>query len=223
MDMWIYRIKYSKQGVTRFISHLDTMRAIKRALSRADIPIAYSEGFNPRPKISMGPALPLGCESKCEWADIVLTRSIAPEKLLGKLENAMPEGLDLLEIDRVHSASPKLSGASCISYMIELPVGETLDGAASIVRGFIEKESAPVERVRKKKETTVDVKRFVLNATVVTGADSDWLSVGISMSERGSCSPSEILQAVFGISPEAAKCLRAVRTDIKFEEMPPKR
>jgi radical SAM-linked protein len=159
----------------------------------------------------------------CEQADIILTRSIAPEILRKKLENAMPEGLDLLEIDRVHEASPKLSSASCISYMIELPLGETLDEAASMVRGFIEKESAQVERVRKNKQTMVDVKRFVLDAAVVSGADSDWLNVEVSMSERGSCSPTEVLQAVFGISANEAKCLRVVRTNIIFEETPTKR
>ena len=221
--MWIYRIKYSKQGVTRFISHLDTMRAIKRALSRADIPVAYSEGFNPRPKISMGPPLALGCESRCEWADIVLTRPIAPDKLRLKLDNAMPEGLDLLEIDRVHGASPKLSGASCISYMVELPLGETIESAPLNIRRFLDKESAPLDRVRKNKKTTVDVRSFVLGASVGAGADFDGLNVDISMSERGTCSPSEVLQAVFGISPDDAKCLRVVRTDIRFDDTPAKR
>lgn len=215
--MWTYRIKYCKQGVIRFISHLDTMRALKRALGRARIPVAYSEGFNPRPKISMGPALPLGCESKCEMIDIVLVRSISPENLRGSLVSVMPQGLDILETDRVLPSSPRLSRASSVCYMIELPEGERFDEADSLVKAFNEKDSAPIERVRKDTKKIVDVRRFVLNAAIVTGNDSGWLSVEISISERGTRSPSEIIQAVFNMSPEHAKCLRAVRTDIKFQ------
>lgn len=216
--MWIYRIKYGKKGAVRFISHLDTMRAIKRALQRAQTPVAYSQGFNPRPKLSMGPALQLGCESECEFADIVLTRSIPPQELREDLERAMPEGLYLLDVDRVLPTMPRLSRASSVRYMIELPCDLALDEAESLVQAFREKDSALIERIRKGKRSEIDVRALVLDIAVTGEADARRLSVGISVSERGTCGPVEVARAVFGISPESAKCLKAVRSDMKFEE-----
>ncbi len=215
--MWIYRIKYSKRGGIRFISHLDTMRALIRALKRAGVPFAYSEGFNPRPKISMGPALPLGYESVCELADITLTASIAPESLRERLARTMPEGLALLEIESLSSSSPRLSRASSICYVLELPEGGgSFEGAESLVREFNQKDAAPVERIRKDKAGTVDVKQFTKDVQVVAEEDSCRLRVEILLGERGSCSPTEVARAIFDLPEESAKCLRITRTDIRL-------
>lgn len=215
--MWTYRVKYAKLGLIRFISHLDTMRAIKRALSRAGVPIAFSKGFNPRPKISMGPPLSVGYESRCELADIVLSRSLSPRALHERLGASMPQGLDLIETERVASPSQPLSRASSLCYMVELPEENIFDDAPSRLRGFTDKESVRVERVRGNENKLVDVKQFVTDMELVTEADSRWLRVEISLSGRGTCSPTEVAEAVFEIPPERAKCLRIVRTNIRFE------
>ena len=215
--MWNYRIKYTKRGVIRFISHLDTMRALKRAFGRAGLPVAYSEGFNPRPKISMGPALPLGCESNCEISDIVLKRSLLPESLCASLGDAMPNGLSLLDVERVIPSTPKLSRASSMRYMIELPGELALEEARALVQAFDEKDSVLLDRIRKSKQSSVDVRSLVADALIVAESDAGWLSVELALSERGTCSAVEVARAVFGISPDRAKCLRAIRTEIKFE------
>jgi radical SAM-linked protein len=218
--MWTYRVKYEKKGVVRFTSHLDTMRAIKRALQRAEAPVVYTEGFNPRPKLSMGPALPLGCESKCEMVDIVLGSSLAPEELRDELARAMPEGLDLLDTDRVEPTTPKLSRATSMCFMVELPCDMTREEAESLAEEFREKDSVVIERMRKGKPTAIDVKQLVREVAIASagGDAAGWLSVEISISQKGTCGPVEVARAVFGISPERAKSLKAVRTDIKFEE-----
>lgn len=219
--MWTYRIKYAKLGRVRFISHLDVMRAIVRAVNRANIPVAYTEGFNPRPKLSMGPALPLGYESNCELADIFLARMLSPETLHERLGAAMPCGLDLLETGWVLGSSPRLSRASSARYMIELPKGEVADNCHTLVREFLVRDSAPVERVRRDTSSIVDVRRFVIDARVTVKPDSRWLQVEISMGGQGSCSPSEVAQAALDLSPDRAKCLRIMRTEIKFDNHPP--
>jgi len=215
--MWIYRIKYTKQGVIRFISHLDTMRALKRALRRATLPVAYSEGFNPRPKMSMGPALPLGHESVCELADITLTRELPPAVLHQRLEAAMPDGLTLLEADLVAPTSPRLSRASSICYVIELSEDEDSDNASFLVREFNNKDTVPVERVRQNKKSVVDVRKFAKEVVIIEENGSRFLSFEVSLGERGTCSPAEVTRAVLGISQEEVKCLRVMRTEIKFE------
>ncbi len=218
--MWTYRIKYAKLGRVRFISHLDVMRAIVRALNRATIPVVYTEGFNPRPRLSMGPALPLGYESKCELADIFLARMLSPETLHERLGATMPRGLDLLETGWVLGSSPRLSRASSARYVIELPEGEVAENSHRLVREFLARDSAPVERVRRDASNIVDVRRFVIDAEVTTKRDSMWLRVDLSMGGQGSCSPSEVARAALGLSPDHAKCLRIIRTDIRFDGHP---
>ncbi len=216
--MWTYRIKYAKLGRIRFISHLDVKRAITRALMRANVPLAYSQGFNPHPKISLGPPLPLGYESNCEVADIVLAENMPEKSLRQTLEAFMPKGLDVLGVERVLSDSTKLSQASSARYVIELYGEEIPDTADSLVKAFLEKESAIIERVRKDKRKTVDIRQFVTGATVAEEADSRWLHVDISMSGQGSCSASEVAQAALNLSPERTKCLRIIRTELRLND-----
>ena len=214
--MWTYRIKYAKRGRIRFISHLDVKRAITRTLMRANVPLAYSQGFNPRPKISLGPPLPLGYESNCELADIFLAENMPEESLRRTLEAAMPKGLDLVGVERVLSDSTKLSQASSAHYVVELPGEEVADNADSLVRVFLEKESVIIERVRKDTVKIVDIRHFVTEATVAEEADSRWLHVDISMSGQGSCSALEVAQAALNLSLERSKCLRIIRTELRF-------
>lgn len=218
--MWTYRIKYTKLGRIRFISHLDVMRAITRAMNRAALSVAYTEGFNPRPKLSMGPALPLGYESMCELVDVALSRMLPPETLHQRLKDAMPQGLDLLETGWVLDSSPPLSRASSALYMVKLDK-EIADDAEKRVQEFLAKDKALVERVRKDTSTVVNVRQFVASLGFEASADSQWLRVEISMGAEGSCSASEVAQAALNLSPDNAKYLRIIRTDLRFD-WPPK-
>lgn len=217
-DMWTCRIKYAKMGRIRFISHLDVMRVLTRALNRADIPVAYSKGFNPRPRISMGLPLPLGYESKCELADVTLAQMLPPLALHQRLERAMPPGLELLETDRVSPLSPSLSDASSACYMIRLERTEAFNDAEALIRDFLNRDYVELERVRKGARKRIDIRPFVDEVELVTGQDDSWLRLEISMNDKGSCSASEVARAVFGLAPEDAKCLIIMRTEIRFAD-----
>jgi radical SAM-linked protein len=90
---------FSKKGDMKFISHLDLMRLLTRALRRADIPVRISQGFNPHPKLSVARAIKVGLESDHEEARISVRWPIEPKDFLDKLNRALPEGI------RVVSAS----------------------------------------------------------------------------------------------------------------------
>ncbi|MBI5116530.1 DUF2344 domain-containing protein [Candidatus Poribacteria bacterium] len=218
--MWTFRIKYTKLGRIRFISHLDMVRALTRALNRGGIPVAYSEGFNPHQKLSMGPALPLGYESTCELADVTLMKMLAPREFHERLAANMPAGLDLLESGLVSGSSPRLSDASSACYMIRLGAGAALDNAHALVREFLVRDSAPFERARKKGTSVVDVRQLVADLGVETGQDLRWLRVEITMGGQGTCSASEAAQAILKLPPEKAKCLRIMKTEIRFGGRP---
>jgi radical SAM-linked protein len=95
------RLTFSKTGPTRFISHLDLARALERTLNRARIPIAYSQGFNPRPRMQLAAALPLGYTSCCELADIWLTEAIAPEQVRQRIMAKVAPGIIVHEVAEV--------------------------------------------------------------------------------------------------------------------------
>lgn len=84
----------------RFISHLDLMRALLRALRRADLPLKITQGFNPHPKLSIKRALKLGLESENEEATVVLKAQVAPQEFKERLQKQLPEGIELKDAQR---------------------------------------------------------------------------------------------------------------------------
>ncbi|MFI8090259.1 TIGR03936 family radical SAM-associated protein [Streptomyces sp. NPDC086080] len=91
------RLRYTKRGRLRFTSHRDFQRAFERALRRAEVPMAYSAGFTPHPKVSYANAAPTGTGSEAEYLEIALTRPRDPERLRALLDESMPTGLDIVE------------------------------------------------------------------------------------------------------------------------------
>jgi len=93
----MYKVNFifSKKGLMRYISHLDLMRLFMRAMRRAQLPLKFSEGFNPHPKLSLKRALKLGIESENEEGSIVLKFPVAPEDFKGKLQKQLPEGIEI--------------------------------------------------------------------------------------------------------------------------------
>lgn len=91
------RVAYRQDGPARFVSHLDILRAFERAARRAELPLAYTEGFNPRPRLTFAAPLPVGMTGAQELVDIDLTRDMLPEDLVASLANQMPDGLVVLK------------------------------------------------------------------------------------------------------------------------------
>ncbi|MCP5098941.1 MAG: DUF2344 domain-containing protein [Chloroflexi bacterium] len=102
------RLTFRKTGPTRFIGHLDLARTLERSLNRAQIPIAYTQGFNKRPRLQMAMALPLGYTSDVEWADIWLTEKMEPEQARVQLMQRIAPGLDVYHMEEVAPKEPAL-------------------------------------------------------------------------------------------------------------------
>ena len=92
------RIRYAKRGRLRFTSHRDFSRAFERAVFRARVPMAYSSGFNPHPRISYAGAAPTGSASEAEYLEIALAEVVDPAAVHAQLDEALPDGLDVLEV-----------------------------------------------------------------------------------------------------------------------------
>ena len=104
-----YRIRWTKVGRTRFVSARDLTSVWERALRRADLPIAYSEGFTPHAKVSFPDALPVGIESTGEYAELTFAAPIEPDRQLGALSAELPAGMDITTYLRVPDGAPKLA------------------------------------------------------------------------------------------------------------------
>lgn len=102
-----FRIRYEKVGPIRYTSHRDLLRIFRRCLATADVPVCYSQGFNPHPRISFGPSLRTGWESLDEYLDVLLERPV--DDLTMRCNTALPEGLEILEMAQAETSVPKLS------------------------------------------------------------------------------------------------------------------
>lgn len=155
------RIRYAKRGRLRFTSHRDFSRAFERAVFRAGIPMAYSSGFNPHPRISYAGAAPTGSASEAEYLEIALAEVVDPEQVHAALDEALPSGLDLLEV--VVSAGGSLADRLEASHWrITLP-GVDPEAASSAVARMLAADEVLVERMTKKGLRTFDCRGAVLS------------------------------------------------------------
>lgn len=160
------RIHYAKRGRLRFTSHRDFQRAFERALRRAAVPMAYSAGFSPHPKISYAGASPTGVASEAEYLEIGVTAPLDPDRLGAALQASLPPGLDILEIVEARTGSlPDRITAS--RWRVELP-GVAPDSAATALQVFLDCTSVPVERVLKDGRRKLDARAPVVRAGVST-------------------------------------------------------
>ncbi|GAA0634233.1 TIGR03936 family radical SAM-associated protein [Sporichthya brevicatena] len=162
------RIRYAKRGRLRFTSHRDFARAFERALRRARVPMAYSAGFTPHPKVSYANAAPTGVASDAEYLEIGLAEVRDPAQLQAELNAALPDGLDILQVvEAPPGALADLLQAS--RWAIELP-GVTEVEAEKALAAFLATEVVEVTRTTKNGPRTFDARAAVV-AAAVRGAE----------------------------------------------------
>ncbi len=162
------RLRYAKRGRLRFTSHRDFARAFERALRRAEVPMGYSAGFSPHPKISYIGATPTGVASEAEFLEIGLARTVDPHELRAALDAALPDGLDI--VDAVVAGPGSLAERMQASHWhIELPGIEPGSAKAS-VDSFLACESVEVQRLTKDGQRTIDARGAVVSVDVSSSA-----------------------------------------------------
>lgn len=163
------RLRYTKRGRLRFTSHRDFQRAFERALRRAEVPMAYSAGFTPHPKVSYANAAPTGTGSEAEYLEIALTEQRDPEKLRVLLDESLPDGLDV--VDAVEARTSGLADRLTASVWELRLDGVAPDEARRAVAAFEAAETVEVERQTKKGMRAFDARSAVVNLEVSDGND----------------------------------------------------
>ena len=162
------RIRYAKRSRLRFTSHRDFQRALERALRRARVPMAYSAGFNPHPKVSYANAAPTGAASEAEYLEISVVERVDPDALRAALDAALPPGLDVVEV--VEAAPGALADRLTGGWWELVLPGVAPDEAAAAVAALLARESIAVERLTKTGRRTLDARSAVVRLGVVEGA-----------------------------------------------------
>ncbi|MEI6249734.1 MAG: TIGR03936 family radical SAM-associated protein [Actinomycetes bacterium] len=160
------RVKYAKRGRLRFTSHRDFSRALERAVRRSKIPIAYSSGFTPHPRISYAGASPTGVASEAEYLEMALQDRVDLGDVMARLDDALPIGLDVIEIvEATTSDFANTLEASEWSFAISGPEGLVLQ-LPSAIATFLASEEVMVERMTKNGLRRFDVRSAVLSAVL---------------------------------------------------------
>ncbi|MFM9614874.1 DUF2344 domain-containing protein [Streptomyces sp. V2] len=155
------RLRYTKRGRLRFTSHRDFQRAFERALRRAEVPMAYSAGFTPHPKVSYANAAPTGTGSEAEYLEIALTAARDPQRLRALLDESLPDGLDIT--DAVEARTSGLADRLTASVWELRLAGVEQSDAEKAVAAFNAAEVVEVQRATKNGVRNFDARAAVVH------------------------------------------------------------
>ena len=164
------RIRYTKRGRLRFTSSRDFQRALERALRRADVPMAFSAGFHPHPKISYANAAATGTASEAEYFEISVTQRVDVESVREALDEALPDGIDIRQVVEAApgALADRLEASDWVLEFAGLPL-EVLEAA---VETLLARDTAEVTRMTKSGPRTFDVRGSIVSARVSSPADA---------------------------------------------------
>jgi radical SAM-linked protein len=165
------RVRYAKRGPLRFTSHRDFARAFERALRRAGVPIAFSQGFTPHPKISYASAAPTGVASEAEYLEIGLQAQVDPAQLRAALDAALSPGLDVLDAVVAHEGTSLADRIDASHWRVELPEVDA-NLAAAAVEKFLAADEVLVERMTKQGRRSFDARTAVTFFAVTGQSDA---------------------------------------------------
>lgn len=213
------RITFSKTGALKYIGNLDLHNLWERGARRAGLPLAYTQGFHPQPKINLASPLPLGFSSRCEVVDLRLNEDVDIHALPPRLQAAMPSGIGILKAESVDENLPALQ-TQIVSAEYEVTLTEAVDGSdpstelrASLKRKMDELlagESLPRERRGKIYDLRPLIEKLALTPPPLPEGEGQGVRVVMQLSAREGATgrPDEVLAAL-GISPDQARIERS--------------
>jgi radical SAM-linked protein len=203
------RLTFSKLGPTRFIGHLDLALTLERSLNRARIPVAYTQGFNKRPRMQMASALPLGYTSEGELADIWLMEQMAPEAAREQMMSRMAPGLEIHQVEEVDLQAPALQTITLASHYRATPLDPVNAGELQgRIDTLLAEERHMRQRLRGKKKKPYDLRPLIYELALERASDGQvhiLMKLALEPSKTGR--PDEVLDSL-GLDPLAARLHR---------------
>ena len=200
------RITFSKTGALRYIGHLDLNTIWERAARRAGLPLAYSQGFHPQPKMTFASALPLGFSSRCEVMDMRFNQEIDLTSLSVQLQDVMPSGIGILKVENIDELAPQLQ-MQILSAEYEVTLTEAVD--ASELKRKIDEIMASPSLPRERRGKSYDLRPLIEKLDLTS---ENKILMQLAAREGATGRPEEVLD-VLGIMIESA---RVERTNLIF-------
>jgi radical SAM family uncharacterized protein/radical SAM-linked protein len=220
---WTTRVRsrFSKLSEARFLSHLELISCFSRAVRRAGLPLKYSDGFHPLPKISFGPPLPVGMESLAEYVDFKLNGSIMPNDFTEALNQELPQsasgGLRIMESQEIFLKSSSIF-SSIIQVSYELPLTELKDASrlepAVAIERFLQSPEAFIEQEKKGRIRKKDIRPLVKSLSL----RDNKLELVLRAGEEGIFKPTKVLKKIFELGDEETLLLRILKTEVVFRD-----
>lgn len=195
-----FRIRFTKGPEVRFVSHLDTMKMLERAIRRASLPIAFSEGFNPHPKIALGSALAVGVTSTAEYADLEFRQDLNAEELMNRLNQALPRGYQVSEAKELRGKTDALMAVlNRATYQItvqtKLPINQ--QELSQAIGRVLDKTSIVVTRDTKRGPKDTDIRPGIFQLEGQVGEQkSIELNILVETGSSGNIRPEEVVKAL---------------------------
>jgi len=211
------RLRYRKLGPARFIGAREIGNVFLRAARRARLPLAFSQGHHPMPRLSFSPAIPLGFSSDDEYVDLDLTAATPPETVADRLAAELPEGLEPAGADEVPRAAPSID-ASIAAFVYEVDLAAldrppAPDAVAAALERFAGASSFPLRKHTRTGERTVDACRFVRGLEMTA---PQRLSLELAVGPEGTVKPGALLGELLAIPPEEVPTLRVHKVATRF-------
>lgn len=207
------RALFEKVGNARYISHLDLMRVFQRAFKRAELPLTHTQGFNPRPSVSIALPLSLGVESRCELLDFELERPCACEEICGKLNVALIDGVHIRE---VYEQGQKLKNLALLQSRLILEYDRPIPDDSEIqIQDLFSQPELIVEKKGKNGSTQQDIIPMIRRLSISRLTDGELEISALHSCQNPSLNPMQLSTAIARYLPDlAADYVRCFREEI---------
>jgi radical SAM-linked protein len=200
------RLKFNRSEELKFLSHLDLMRLWERALRRAGLPLAYSEGFTPHPQIALAAPLLVGVTSQAELMDVFLSRWVPPQSFMAQIGKQLPHGIELLEVWPVGPKVPSLqSQVRFVEYRVEVETEKGCQEVDLALQSLLSAKELPWHHLRDTGARYYDLRALVDNLWLIDCHDSLCvLGMRLRCDEKGAGRPEQVTKALgFSRHPES--------------------
>ena len=213
-----YRLRFRKFGETRFVSHLDLVRLFTRLHTRAGIPLSYSEGFNPHPKMAIALPLSVGCGSEGEYIDVSYDKDLSESYIAEELNKKAPIGIEIIKVQRLYEGVKKFASITAAEYTITIDGnGLTKDNLAE----FFERDSIEIEKKTKRSLAVKNIKENIYHMEMCAAYPGGAvIKVIISAGNEATLRPDLLISAmemyIEGFKADYCDIVRTAILDEKF-------
>ena len=200
-----FRIQFTKYGDMKYVSHLDLIRLFTRIFHRAELPVAYSEGFNPHPKMAVLLPLSVGTESACEYIDVDFEKGVGMLDCMKKLKSALPLGMEVPQIGELNETSAKPKEIRYASYEIRTDAPLTDEQ----IDRFLDMDTIEILKKTKRSEGIVDIKPDIMHMGLIeNGGFTAIISAGSNANLKCEVLLEAMKKYIDGFAPEEIAILR---------------